>query len=96
MARRRAVHPGRILQDQYMSGRELSSNQLGEILKVPANRISDIVRGRRGVSADTALRLARHFRTTPEYWMDLQRDYEIAVTADRISGELKGIRMQRK
>ncbi len=97
MARRRApVHPGQTLHDKFMAPRGISSNRLGETLNVPANRISDIVRGRRGITADTALRLARHFRTTPEYWMDLQRDYELQVVAGEVGAEIKAIRMQKK
>ena len=97
MAKKKApVHPGSVLHSEFMSPQGTSSNQLGEILGVPANRISDIVRGRRGVTADTALRLARHFRTTSEYWMDLQRDYEIGVTSAAIGGAIKKIRLAKK
>ncbi len=97
MARRRSpTHPGTILRDEYMAPRALSSNRLGDVLQVPANRISDILRGRRGITADTALRLGRHFRTTPEYWMDLQRDYELQVTRQEIGSELKAIRLAKK
>ncbi len=96
MARREPVHPGKTLQDKYMAPRGLSSNKLGEILKVPANRISDIVRGRRGITADTALRLARHFRTKPEYWMDLQRDFELQTTTRDVGKEIRSIPMVRK
>ena len=73
-----------------------SSNRLGEVLHVPANRISDILRGRRGITADTALRLGRYFRTTPEYWMDLQRDFELETTRQEIGSDLKTIRMAKK
>ncbi len=97
MARRRSpTHPGTILRDEYMAPRALSSNRLGDVLQVPANRISDILRGRRGITADTALRLGRHFRTTPEYWMDLQRDYELQVTRQEIGSELTAIRLAKK
>ena len=97
MARRRSpTHPGSILRDEYMAPHTLSSNRLGDVLRVPANRISDILRGRRGITADTALRLGRHFRTTPEYWMDLQRDYELQFTRQEIGSELKAIRLAKK
>ena len=97
MARRRSpTHPGTILRDEYLAPQALSSNRLGDVLQVPANRISDILRGRRGITADTALRLGRHFRTTPEYWMDLQRDYELQVTRQEIGSELTAIRLAKK
>ena len=97
MARRRnPVHPGTILRDEFLVPRGQSSNRLGEVLHVPANRISDILRGRRGITADTALRLGRHFRTTPEYWMDLQRDFELETTRQEIGRDLKTIRMAKK
>ena len=97
MARRRnPVHPGTILNDEYLKPRGQSSNRLGEVLHVPANRVSDILRGRRGITADTALRLGRHFRTTPEYWMDLQRDFEIETKRYEIGAQLKTIRLAKK
>lgn len=93
---RQPAHPGEVLFKNYMTPSGLSANRLGEILQVPANRISDLVRGRRGITADTALRLAKHFRTNPEYWMDLQRDFEVNVARSKIGSELKQIRAGRR
>ncbi len=72
----RPVHPGEILREE-MGALELSANALSKALGVPVNRITRILNGRRGVSADTALRLARYFGTTPELWMNLQKTWEL-------------------
>jgi addiction module HigA family antidote len=80
------IHPGEILREEYMSPLDLSSNQLARDLYVPVTRISEIVNERRGITADTALRLARYFRTTAEYWMNLQKLYELEIAA-RAAGQ---------
>ena len=72
----RPVHPGEILREE-MGALELSANAFSKALGVPVNRITTILNGRRGVSADTALRLARYFGTTPEFWMNLQKTWEL-------------------
>ena len=72
----RSVHPGEILREE-MGALELSANALSKALGVPVNRITTILNGRRGVSADTALRLARYFGTTPELWVNLQKTWEL-------------------
>ena len=72
----RPIHPGEILRDE-LDELDLSARAFAQALDVPVNRINQILRERRGVSADTALRLARYFGTTPEFWMDLQSDYEL-------------------
>ena len=77
MARVR-THPGRVLREE-LAAREMSANQLALALRVPANRITEILRGDRGITAETALRLARYFDTGPEFWMNLQSAYEISV-----------------
>jgi addiction module HigA family antidote len=71
------VHPGRIL-TREMAARGLTGNALALKLRVPANRISEIVNGKRGISAETALRLGRYFGTGPELWVRLQADYDLA------------------
>jgi antitoxin HigA-1 len=73
------VHPGAILRTQFMGRYNLSASALAIRLHVPAPRVNDIVRERRGVSPDSALRLARYFRTSAQYWMDLQTAYDLAV-----------------
>jgi addiction module HigA family antidote len=73
----RPVHPGEVLLEEYLKPMDLSANALAQALGVPANRISAIVSGERGVTADTALRLARALNTTPQFWMNLQQTYEL-------------------
>lgn len=73
-----STHPGEILQEEFLVPLAMSANALARALRVDAPRITDIVRGRRGISADTALRLARYFNTTPEFWLNLQRDYDLS------------------
>ncbi len=70
------IHPGAILADE-MAERKLSANELGRALYIPANRISEIVAGRRGISADTAFRLGLFFGTSAEFWMNLQVRYSL-------------------
>ena len=70
------VHPGEVLRDE-LDELGLSANALSKALGVPANRVTTILNGQRGVSADTALRLARYFGTTPELWLNLQKTWEL-------------------
>jgi addiction module HigA family antidote len=74
----RPVHPGEILKEE-LGELGLSANQFAKALNVPANRISGILAGRRGVSADTALRLAQYFGTTPDVWMGMQAEFDLAT-----------------
>jgi antitoxin HigA-1 len=71
------VTPGQILQEEFLEPLGLSMNALARALGVPANRLQAIVKNQRGITADTALRLALYFGTTPEFWMNLQSDYEL-------------------
>jgi len=73
------VHPGEILLEDLMKPLGISRNRLSRDLRVPVTRISEIVAGRRSVTADTALRLGRYFGTTPEFWMNLQARYDLDV-----------------
>ena len=75
-SRMRPVHPGEILQDE-LETLDLSANALSKALDVPVNRITAILNGQRGVTANTALRLARYFGTTPQVWLNLQKTYEL-------------------
>ncbi len=81
-ARMPALHPGEMLREEFMKPLGLSSNALAMELRVPVTRISEIVRERRGITADTALRLARYFNMTPEFWMRLQMDFDLESEAD--------------
>jgi addiction module HigA family antidote len=74
------VHPGEILREDFMKPLGLSINKLALELRVPATRIGEIVHERRRITADTALRLARYFRTNPEFWLNLQNFYDLEVS----------------
>lgn len=74
----RPVHPGEILREE-MEELEMSARAMADALNVPANRVSAILNGTRGITADTALRLSRYLGTTPEVWMNLQKSYELRV-----------------
>lgn len=71
------THPGEILREEFLKPLDMSVNALATRLRVPATRIGAIVKGERGVTADTAMRLARYFATTPEFWMNLQTMYDL-------------------
>ncbi len=75
------IHPGKILAEDLADG-GISMNELGRALRVPVNRISEIVSGKRGISADTALRLARYFGTSAQYWLNLQSRYDLLTAED--------------
>ena len=73
------IHPGEILREEFMKPRGLSQNALGRALKVPPRRINEIVLEKRGITADTALRLARYFGTSAEMWTGLQADHDLRL-----------------
>ena len=75
----RAIHPGEILREEYLEPMGLSASALAIALRVPAPRVNDIVRERRGVSPDTALRLARYFGTSAQFWLNLQSGYDLKI-----------------
>lgn len=77
----RAIHPGEILREEYLEPMGLSASALAIALRVPAPRVNDIVRERRGISPDTALRLARFFGTSAEFWLNLQSGYDLKIAA---------------
>ncbi len=83
------VHPGEILQNEFLEPMDLSQNRLALALGVPARRINEIVLGKRGITADTALRLARYFKMSPQFWLGLQMDYELDVAEDMLEGRLE-------
>lgn len=72
------THPGEILREEYMLPLGLSARQLAKELDVPGNRVSDLLRQRRGVSADTAIRLGRYFETDPRFWLNLQAAHDLS------------------
>jgi addiction module HigA family antidote len=83
------VHPGEVLLEEFLKPMGVSQNKLALNIGVPARRINEIVLGKRGVSADTALRLARFFGTSAEFWLGLQSQYDLDVTAEGLGERLK-------
>lgn len=75
------IHPGRILVERYMQPFGLSANALAVALKVPATRIHEIIKERRAITPDTAMRLAYYFAEDPRFWLDLQADYDLSLLA---------------
>jgi addiction module HigA family antidote len=84
------IHPGEHLADE-LQALGMSANQLAKELGVPTNRITEIIRGKRGISGDTALRLGRWFGTGPDIWMNLQKNYELRLAAREIGEALEKI-----
>ena len=83
MARKmKPVHPGEILREEFMKPLGLSMNRLALDLRVPVTRIAEIAGERRGITVDTALRLARYFRNSPTFWVNLQMRYELEIAED--------------
>jgi addiction module HigA family antidote len=83
------VHPGEILSEEFLKPMELSQNALARGLGVPPRRINEIVQGKRRLTADTALRLARFFGMSAEFWLGLQMDYELDLESDRLGKRLQ-------
>jgi len=77
MKKLRNIHPGEVLKEEFLDPFEISQNRLAREISVPPRRIYEIILGKRGISADTAVRLARYFGTSESFWMGLQADYEI-------------------
>jgi antitoxin HigA-1 len=82
------VHPGEVLLEEFLKPMNLSQNRLAVAISVPARRINEIVLGKRSVSADTALRLARFFGNSAQFWLGLQSDYDLDVASDRLGHRL--------
>lgn len=82
------VHPGEILDEEFLKPLTVTQYRLAKDISVPARRINEIVLGKRSISADTALRLARYFGNSPQFWMNLQAQYELDCESDRIGAEI--------
>jgi addiction module HigA family antidote len=82
------LHPGEVLRAEFLEPLKMSQNRLAMALRVPARRINEIVLGKRGITADTALRLARYFKMSPQFWLGLQMDYELDLAEDAIEKEI--------
>jgi addiction module HigA family antidote len=82
------IHPGEVLQD-LLNEAGLTANALATALRVPANRIGGIIKGQRGITADTALRLARYFGTSAQMWINLQAKYDLAAAEDALASRIE-------
>lgn len=85
------IHPGEVLQEEFLKPLGLSQYRLAKDVSVPARRVNEIVLGKRSVTADTALRLARYFGTTERFWLNLQTRYDLELERDRL-----GVRLERE
>ena len=79
------VHPGEVLLEEFLNPMGLSQNRLALDIRVPARRINEIVRGKRRITPDTALRLARYFNMSPQFWLGLQLDYDLDIAEDELA-----------
>ena len=79
------IHPGEILLEEFLAPMELSQNRIARAIGVPPRRINEIVHGKRSITADTALRLARYFGTSEQFWMGLQADYDLEEARRRLA-----------
>jgi addiction module HigA family antidote len=85
----RPVHPGEVLLEEFLEPMGLSQNRLALSIGVSPRRINEIVLGKRSITADTALRLARYFDMSPQFWLGLQMDYDLDVTEEAVAERLK-------
>lgn len=83
----RPIHPGEFLREEFLAPLAMSANALATALRIPAPRINDLVREKRAITPDTAMRLARYFDMTPDFWLHLQMTYELKL-AEREAGKL--------
>lgn len=86
----RAVHPGEVLAEELRSA-GVSPTELARLIKVPPNRVTQIIHGRRGITGDTALRLGHWFGTTAQFWLNLQNDYELRLAERKVGSEIEGL-----
>jgi addiction module HigA family antidote len=82
------IHPGEILMEEFLTPMGLSQNMLANDIGVPPRRINEIVHGKRRITADTALRLSRYFKMSPQFWLGLQMDYDLDLEEDRLAARL--------
>ena len=84
-----AIHPGKILFEEFLEPMSISQYRLAKDISVPPRRINEIVKEKRGITADTALRLSRYFGTSAQFWMNLQNQYELDVQKERLADRLQ-------
>jgi addiction module HigA family antidote len=87
--RMKPLHPGEILQEEFLLPLDLSQNKLALDIRVPARRINEIVHGKRRITADTALRLAKYFNMSAQFWLGLQMDYDLDIAYDELADRLE-------
>jgi addiction module HigA family antidote len=85
----RPIHPGEILREEFLIPLEMSAHALSQAIRVPATRVNDIVNGRRGVTADTALRLARYFGNSAEFWLNVQAAYDLRIAERDVAPKIE-------
>jgi addiction module HigA family antidote len=90
--RMRPIHPGEILREEFLLPLQMSAHALSQAIRVPATRVNDIVNGKRSVTADTALRLARYFGNSPDFWMNLQAAYDLRAAEREASVRPRDVR----
>ena len=83
------IHPGEILMEEFLIPMGLSQNKVALDIRVPARRINEIVHGKRSITPDTALRLAKYFNMSPQFWLGLQMDYDLDVAEDRFAEKIE-------
>ncbi len=83
------IHPGEILMEEFLTPMGLSQNMLANDIGVPPRRINEIIHGKRRITADTALRLSRYFKMSPQFWLGLQMDYDLDLEEDRLAERLE-------
>jgi addiction module HigA family antidote len=83
-----SVHPGEVLHEEFLKPLSISQNKIARDIKVPPRRINEIVLGKRRVTADTALRLAIYFKTSPQFWMNLQSSYDLDIELDELGNKI--------
>ena len=92
MAKLKPIHPGEILAEEFLKPFDMSQYRLAVDIGVPPRRINEIVLGKRGITADTALRLAHYFGTSPQFWMNLQTRYDLQTEEDRIGTKVRNLK----
>ena len=86
------IHPGEILQEEFLNEYQISAYKLAKDTNIPATRISQIIKGKRSITADTALRFSKYFGTTPDFWLGLQIEYDIREESSIKAKEIKAIK----
>ena len=92
MERLRNIHPGEVLQEEFLEPFDITAYRLAKEIKIPQTRISQILQGRRRITADTALRLSEFFGNSAQFWLGLQDDYDLEEERLKIGDELSGIK----